>query len=796
MIMNKTSSRVLLLVSVILGIASFAWAGECCDYRQTFQPPTSMDLTQAPTGLATDGSMALLLIGQEIHCYDFSTPAQPDLRGVLDLGVVPVEVVSNGQLATILTADSLLMLDWSDPAAMQVTLTIPRPAGLESMHRQDDWLVLCLGADGIAIHDCSVPGALPLVSSLDTPDHAVDAVLHDGYLLVADTSAILTVNIEDPAAPVIASTYTEDSSPDKPVEFLAVDSDGTFVLQSGVAVTYEFFDDPYGGEFYERYGPVASVFDATPLGQLSRRNQWQLASDDAAPAIRGGRVHTAGEDFTLTDITGDEPSELLRAALAADAVDFAAGDLFDLVATADGAVQVLDLRFPFYVAPSVVWDGPAFHDIAGGAVRPGWLMKSNISWSGMSFSYEAYLYSTVDPDQPVEVWDKHESGATEERVTSSLVATDGPHAIIGNHTSMGDGYELVTVGGAQPVSTRLALHGVPDLAGDRIFQRTDGWDSPVGLAYLDIGDPANIVQLGFLAGTFYSDPFALDETTVLVETTAGIQLVDFSDPGAPAVRGVAEIACLDWLARDGDRVYFRSSEIYLSALDVGDPDDLCVAWNVAVSSPVVSMVVEGDMAVLVHDAEPGYLQVVDPGGEVGPVAVSEPFATSGDLRSACWYGGYLYTNTLAVDDMNTPAAPAYLGCGTGSTGALYADADWLVTGAGLYPLQCGGVTAIDDITDPIPSVPEAVRLLAVPNPFNPQTTVKFDLPWDSQVKLDVFDVRGRRVRTLTDERMTAGSHGVTWDGRDDAGRSLASGVYLARLATDRRATTARLVLVR
>jgi hypothetical protein len=64
-----------------------------------------------------------------------------------------------------------------------------------------------------------------------------------------------------------------------------------------------------------------------------------------------------------------------------------------------------------------------------------------------------------------------------------------------------------------------------------------------------------------------------------------------------------------------------------------------------------------------------------------------------------------------------------------------------------------------------------------PNPFNPQTTINFALPRNEHVRLAVFSVNGARVRSLVDEAYTAGAHSVVWDGRDGAGRTVATGTY-------------------
>jgi len=95
-------------------------------------------------------------------------------------------------------------------------------------------------------------------------------------------------------------------------------------------------------------------------------------------------------------------------------------------------------------------------------------------------------------------------------------------------------------------------------------------------------------------------------------------------------------------------------------------------------------------------------------------------------------------------------------------------------------------------------VPTRLRLHAArPNPFNPNTVLAFDLPLGGRVFVRVYGVDGRLVRTLlAGEQMLAGTREVAWDGRDDDGRAIASGVYLVQLESQGRRDTQRAVLVR
>jgi hypothetical protein len=92
--------------------------------------------------------------------------------------------------------------------------------------------------------------------------------------------------------------------------------------------------------------------------------------------------------------------------------------------------------------------------------------------------------------------------------------------------------------------------------------------------------------------------------------------------------------------------------------------------------------------------------------------------------------------------------------------------------------------------------PNARLGLARPNPFNPTTTIAYSLALAGDAELVVYDVTGRRVRTLVDGFVTAGDHEVRWDGRDDGGEVVSSGVYFYRLRAGDVVETQRMVLLK
>jgi hypothetical protein len=85
---------------------------------------------------------------------------------------------------------------------------------------------------------------------------------------------------------------------------------------------------------------------------------------------------------------------------------------------------------------------------------------------------------------------------------------------------------------------------------------------------------------------------------------------------------------------------------------------------------------------------------------------------------------------------------------------------------------------------------------AVPNPFNPETTISFALPRTGAVEVAVYSVDGRQVAVLLRETMTAGAHEVVWRGRDQGGRRVASGVYFVRIEAGGEVTAGKIMLAK
>lgn len=148
-------------------------------------------------------------------------------------------------------------------------------------------------------------------------------------------------------------------------------------------------------------------------------------------------------------------------------------------------------------------------------------------------------------------------------------------------------------------------------------------------------------------------------------------------------------------------------------------------------------------------------------------------------------------------DAAEEGGPAYFTVDLPEAG-FYGLAIWKLNSADLdrsisYRLRIQpGASAVDGI----PAVTQTGLVGAYPNPFNPRTRIVFDIERTQRVELSLYDLAGRHVRTLRSGSCDPGRHEAVWDGLDQRGGALGSGVYLARLRTEQGDSLHRLTLVR
>ena len=121
----------------------------------------------------------------------------------------------------------------------------------------------------------------------------------------------------------------------------------------------------------------------------------------------------------------------------------------------------------------------------------------------------------------------------------------------------------------------------------------------------------------------------------------------------------------------------------------------------------------------------------------------------------------------------------------------------LIGGLGRIRRVSGVITAVLGMESVLQRPLHATLQQNYPNPFNAGTIIRLSLPRSEKIDLRVYNMAAQRVATLASGHHAAGAYSLHWDGRDDEGTDLASGVYLYRLVTERgQVMTRKFVLVR
>jgi hypothetical protein len=141
------------------------------------------------------------------------------------------------------------------------------------------------------------------------------------------------------------------------------------------------------------------------------------------------------------------------------------------------------------------------------------------------------------------------------------------------------------------------------------------------------------------------------------------------------------------------------------------------------------------------------------------------------------------TSALFYADLNVPT-----GDYTYHVTAIYSDT---------YESAASNQVTVQHTDAPTPLVPTVTALSGnYPNPFNPSTDVKFSLKEAADVQIDIFNIKGEKVKTLVNDHMEAAYHSVTWNGNDDQGRTVGSGIYFYKMRAGKYTSTKKMILMK
>ena len=354
------------------------------------------------------------------------------------------------------------------------------------------------------------------------------------------------------------------------------------------------------------------------------------------------------------------------------------------------------------------------------------------------------------------------------------------------------------------VGTLPAPDYVWDIAvlGSRAYL-AEGW----GLSILDISDPTSPTLVGHVAipGPVWS--ISVNGVYACVTTEgAGSSVVDISDPASPSVVGTCA------LPGDARDIALRGSHAYvtdmagLRVLDLTRPTEPRLVGSVDMPAQARALAISGARAYVTDlgDAtHPTSLHVVDISHPMRPVIVNSvpgQVVTTSDWKVSDWVGcvaaaeGRVAVGGTLERELFGVECLASSGCAD-----RYGYLDVRLASA-YEPAPPGSkpkASAAGSLNNFAGSMPTTFALRGNdPNPFNPQTSIHFDLPRTSRVRIRIYDAKGHLVRTLLDGVLQAGRHQVPWQGRTERGEAVASGVYLVRMETEGFRQTSKITLLK
>ncbi len=258
------------------------------------------------------------------------------------------------------------------------------------------------------------------------------------------------------------------------------------------------------------------------------------------------------------------------------------------------------------------------------------------------------------------------------------------------------------------------------------------------------------------------------------------------------------------LTNDGDH---GIPGVTLSDTEWGDYDrdgdmDLAITGETGTGGPRIARVYE-------NDGDGNFTQAAQPLSIYRSSCAWGDIDLDGDLDLAlCGYDGsglytYIYENTGSGFSIGSFWFPGIREGAVslvdvdldGDLDFFMAGADWSTKYARLY-LNGGLLTDVADDAESIPGIAGHPMLENFPNPFNPETTIRYRVPESGAVDLTIYAPTGRVVRELVTHAQNAGVYEVRWDGLDDAGHPVASGVYYYRLTTRQGTMLGKAVLLK
>jgi choice-of-anchor B domain-containing protein len=348
-------------------------------------------------------------------------------------------------------------------------------------------------------------------------------------------------------------------------------------------------------------------------------------------------------------------------------------------------------------------------------------------------------------------------------------------------------------------------------------------ESTGGMQILDLSFlPDSVVLVGTFNGIPSSHNIYIDEIYGILYTegsyTEPVRVFSLADPLNPIQLSYFGIECHDIFIRDSLAFIAEGTQGSIGIYNISNPNQpaLIQRLNIPAGGYAHNVWTNSDNTVMVTTEETPYktIKIWDISDLDNITFLSEYLAPSNLAHNVFIAGDYAYASHyesgLVITDIRNPIQPveaaSYDTYPQGNTPNY--NGAW-----GVYPFTSNGLVYVSDMQtglyvfsfdsvsvtsiDPGYDVPPEFTLQQnYPNPFNPSTTISFQIPAAANISLKIYNILGQEVRNLVNDVYSPGQWSVNWDGRDNFGNPVPSGMYIYQLESDAFTDMKKMILIR
>jgi hypothetical protein len=656
---------------------------------------------------------------ETFYTVDISNPLEPFLTGSCE---IPNEVVS---------------VDVFETLACITTQEVPYPFFM-----------------GLYIIDISDPYNPEIVGSYDQMDCGNDVAISGSYVYVADgDSGLQILDISNPENPLMIANY------DTPGYAFSLTFSGSLVYIADGDYGLQIIDvtDPYNPIFLGSYTTSGyaysiavsdsiafigagyeglQIIDASNPENPVFLNNMELGQWAERISLSESKIFVFNqfEEMRVVDITNPEEPFILGAYPSRSALGYSDNLAYSValsIPNFDLYLEILDISNPFN--PCLI----------GGLETEGFAVSLDISGT------TAYVTNSESGLKIIDISDP---------ANPTLLATYSiPQyswarsvAVIGTTVYLVTGQDLLVIDVSDPFSPSLLMsYDTPYSSTDICISDSIAYLSNAFLEIFDISDPHNPILI-----CIFDTPGGANNVTIsnsiahISNWSIGYSIVDVSDPQNPELLGHYDT---------------YQDAIVFSVVDYGSVAYLPVSHSLRIMD-----ISDNQNLELYGVIEPHQDSKI----RAKPLILDTKLMLSDN--GWCEYLSY---------DISNPEQPVFENSYRWNLPTydmqIYSN-EYIVTANGRFGISILDLEAVTSIKNSFIK-PSQCFISNYPNPFNPTTTINYQLSENSNVTLSVYNIKGQKVKTLISDQLTAGAHSVVWNGDDDSGKSVGSGIYFYKL---------------